>query len=78
MYILVSICKELTAPENGKIICGETEIDGSTNVITFRSCKVTCDPGFLPSHQSTRLCQGNGTWSGRTALCQGEYDEHLN
>lgn len=60
-----SECNDLPNPDNG-IVSYDSRLEGSI-------AQYSCNVGFVLEGQSTRLCQGNGTWSGEEPTCEGEY-----
>lgn len=57
-------CGPLKAPLNGSLTGNLTVFP---NIVQFE-----CDPGFLLSGSSLRMCQANGTWHGLNTKCSGE------
>lgn len=62
----VITCPELKPPPNGyfvkKLEC---------NNVLNNACGVRCKVGYTLEGDSIRLCQTNGTWSGRSPSCKG-------
>ena len=63
-------CGPLQAPVNGSSLGSKTTFP---NEIQF-----SCDVGFVLVGSSARRCLANGSWSGETALCQGEHEPFAN
>ncbi|XP_077971175.1 sushi, von Willebrand factor type A, EGF and pentraxin domain-containing protein 1-like isoform X2 [Styela clava] len=56
-------CGNLKSPKNGKVVC--TVEDQYESV-----CKYQCDMGYDITGTTTRICQGDSTWTGTQPICQ--------
>ena len=66
IFLLVS-CPSLINPSNGAVSCSL----GDDGVPSYEdTCSFTCDTGYELTGSDTRTCQGNGSWSGSTAMCR--------
>ena len=57
------VCSNLPNPSNGQVTF-------SSGVFVGSRATYTCDSGYLISGQSTRTCQGDGTWTGTAPTCR--------
>ncbi|NXC37114.1 FBLN7 protein, partial [Campylorhamphus procurvoides] len=55
-------CPALQAPTDGRKF--------GTKYLVEHEVHFACDPGFQLRGSSTRVCQGNGTWSGQEPRCE--------
>ena len=62
-FPIASGCDTLPDPDNGQVDLSGTDI-GST-------ATYSCDVGFLLQGSRTRVCLGNGLWSGQEPSCIG-------
>ena len=63
-FLIVVDCGTLTNPTNGQV--------NHTAGATFgQTATYSCDPGYNPVGDSTRICQAGGVWSGSEPNCQG-------
>lgn len=61
---IVSRCPHLSAPFQGHLdTC--SDLPGKT-------CRFSCDVGYLLTGSVTRTCNSNGTWTGIQPQCNGE------
>ncbi|CAH1105370.1 unnamed protein product [Psylliodes chrysocephalus] len=58
-------CHKMSAPENGYYVKNKV----CPNVI-FSACGIRCEVGYTLKGTSVRLCQKNGTWSGKETKCE--------
>lgn len=58
----------MSAPENGYYVKNKV----CPNVI-FSACGIRCEVGYTLKGTSVRLCQKNGTWSGKETKCESMY-----
>ena len=58
------LCERLSVPLHGNIItCGNRVED---------SCDMACNDGHIRvSGDATRVCHGDGAWTGQDLVCQG-------
>ena len=53
------------------------EIDNGAVKMTGRryydTVTVTCEDGYQYTGSTVRVCQGDGSWSGRVGVCQGNF-----
>ena len=56
-------CGELDDPDNGQVSLDETTFE---SIATY-----TCDPGFILTGNTVRICQENGNWSDSEPTCDG-------
>ena len=57
------VCPNLSNPPNGRVSL-------STGVFIGSRATYTCDSGYSLVGVSTRVCQNDGTWSGRAPICR--------
>ena len=64
IYYIISaiVCEELEAPRNGRV-----EVSGSA---PGDQATYSCNAGFDLIGQTVRICQNDGTFSGRAPTCQ--------
>ena len=65
MYIVLD-CGTLSEPVNGGIDLSGGTLVGAVAIYT-------CDPSFRLIGVESRVCQENGSWSGETPICEGNY-----
>lgn len=62
-------CGPLPNPDNGAV--------SHPNTVEGSSATYTCDEGFALDGEETRVCQGDGNWSGEEPVCLGMYMDFM-
>ena len=59
-------CPALTNPDDGAVSCSLGD-DG----VTFYedTCNFTCNTGYEPTGNDTKICQSDGSWNGTGMIC---------
>lgn len=69
LFLIAVDCGPLLVPVNGS---------SSGNFTVFPNSVIfKCDPGFNLYGSPTRLCQANGTWSGKAVSCAGRFQQNM-
>ena len=61
VILLVVLCYQLEAPDNGKMECTGNHYQDV--------CSFSCDEGYELTGSDTRTCQSDANWSGSDAEC---------
>ena len=67
---MLSDCPGLSNPANG-------QVDATTAVSTGQTATYTCDGGYSMIGSDTRICQGDGTWSGSEPVCGSKFTRNI-